>query len=755
MSNSRPGTDDIAGPVRHARQVPIPPAAGETRLGAVARIARWCVDHRGRALIAWVVLLVAVLALSGATGARHTNEFSLPGTQTQRAEDLLNRDFPAQSGDLDQIVFHALSGRMTDQANRARIDRMLAAMDRLPDVAAVTNPSGAGGGRAISRDGRIAFATVAFDKPLTALPRAAIERVVSTAEQARGTGLQVELGGQAIESVQSSSSTGASALGILAAVIVLLVAFGSFIAMGLPIATALLGFGSAVGVITLASHVLALPDYATELAAMIGIGVGIDYSLFVVTRFRENHRRGQDVRTATLVAMDTAGRAVLFAGCTVIIALLGMLLLGVSFLSGLAVASSIAVLFTMLAALTALPALLSRVGGRLGRRRRPRPRASAMSEPPVARAGFWVRWARFVTRHPWPAAVAGLAIMLVIAVPALSLRMGLSDAGNDPANTTTRKAYDLLAEGFGQGFNGPLQVVVQLPRQNDSAALARISSSLRKASGVVDVSPPRVSPGGTTAVFEVDPGTAPQSAATTDLVRTLRDTVLPPVAHGTGTTILVGGETAGGIDFAHVLSSKLPLFIAVVVVLAALLLLVVFRSLVIPVQAAVMNLLTIGASLGVVVAVFQHGWFGQASGPIDAWVPVLLFAIVFGLSMDYEVFLVSRIHEEWLRRREPSRAVVDGLATTGRVVTAAAMIMICVFLAFVLLPERQIKMFGLSLASAVFLDAFVVRCLLLPALLAILGRRTWWLPVGLRSRLPHLALDPAASPGPASPSEAV
>ena len=722
--------------------MPIPPTTGETRLGAVARVARWCVDHRGRALIAWVVLLVAVLAVSGATGARHTNEFSLPGTETQRAEDLLNRDFPAQSGDIDQIVFHARSGRMTDPANRARIDRTLAAIERLPDVAAVTSPYGAGGGGAISHDGRIAFATVAFDKPLTALPRAAIERVVSTAEQARGSGLQVELGGQAIESVQSTSSTGASALGILAAVIVLLVAFGSFIAMGLPIATALLGFGSAVGVITLASHVLALPDYATELAAMIGIGVGIDYSLFVVTRFRENHRSGQDVRTATLVAMDTAGRAVLFAGCTVIIALLGMLLLGVSFLSGLAVASSIAVLFTMLAALTALPALLSRVGARLGRRRRPR--ASAMSEPPAARAGFWVRWARFVTRHPWPAAIAGLAIMLVIAVPTLSLRMGLSDAGTDPANMTTRKAYDLLAEGFGQGFNGPLQVVVQLPRQNDTAALARISSSLRKTSGIVDVSPPRVSPGGTTAVFEVDPGTAPQSAATTDLVRTLRDTVLPPVAHGTGTTILVGGETAGGIDFAHVLSSKLPLFIAVVVVLAALLLFVVFRSVVIPVQAAVMNLLTIGASLGVVVAVFQHGWFGQASGPIDAWVPVLLFAIVFGLSMDYEVFLVSRIHEEWLRRREPSRAVVDGLATTGRVVTAAAMIMICVFLAFVLLPERQIKMFGLSLASAVFLDAFVVRCLLLPALLAILGRRTWWLPVGLRGRLPHLALDPAA-----------
>jgi RND superfamily putative drug exporter len=381
-----------------------------------------------------------------------------------------------------------------------------------------------------------------------------------------------------------------------------------------------------------------------------------------------------------------------------------------------------------------LPALLGGLGARVARVRRAR--AAPISAPS---AGAWGRWARFVGRHPWPAAVAGLAIMLVVAIPALSLRMGFSDAGNDPSGTTTRAAYDRLAEGFGQGFNGPLSVVAELPHAGDSAALGRISSALGSTADVAAVSPPSVSANGQTAVFELFPRSAPQATATTDLVNALRDAVLPPVAHATGVTLLVGGGTAEAIDFTHVLSSKLPVFIAVVVGLAALLLLVVFRSFVIPVQAAFMNLLSIGAALGVTVAVFQYGWFGTVvgvtKGPIEPWLPVMLFAIVFGLSMDYEVFLVSRIHEEWLRRRDPSRAIVEGVATTGRVITAAATIMICVFLAFVLGPERAIKLFGLSLASAVFLDAFVVRCLLLPAVLELLGRSTWAFPAVRRQRL--------------------
>jgi putative drug exporter of the RND superfamily len=715
-------------------------------MGLVARIARACVEHRRRTLIAWLVLLVGALIFSSAVGTRSANEFSLKGTESQRAQDLLTRAFPAQSGDIDQIVFHTRRGRITDPAIRARIAPVLARIAHLPHVTGVTGPY-ADGGLAISRDGRIAFATLTFDKQAPALSKPTVERVISAAERARAPNLQVELGGAAIEQVQTVSFGAASAVGLGAAIVVLLIAFGSFLAMGLPIVTALLGLGTGFGAIALASQVIDMPDFSSQLAAMIGLGVGIDYSLFIVTRFRQNHHGGDGVRGATVGAMDTAGRAVLFAGSTVIIALLGMFLLGVSFLNGLAISSAIAVFFTMLAALTALPALLSRIGERIGRSRF---RATAGG-------GFWERWARLIRRRPWPAAVAGLAIMLVFATPALSMRMDLADAGNDPAGTTTRKAYDLLAEGFGPGFNGPLQIVAQLPHPNDGAALGKIGAAVHDTPGVVSVSPPQVSPNGRTAVYQAFPRSSPQAAATTDVVRTLRDTVLPPVARSSGATLLVGGPTASSVDFTHVLSGKLPLFIAVVVGLAALLLLVVFRSVVIPVQAAVMNLLSIGAALGVTVAVFQYGWLaglvGVDKGPIESWIPVMLFAIVFGLSMDYEVFLVSRIHEEWTKRRDASGAVQEGVATTGRVITAAATIMICVFLAFVLLPQRQVKMFGLSLASAVFLDAFVIRSLLLPAVLELVGPRTWWFPqrLGRRLRLPtEPAPPPAAERGKAA-----
>jgi len=475
---------------------------------------------------------------------------------------------------------------------------------------------------------------------------------------------------------------------------------------------------------------------------MIGLGVGIDYALFIVTRFRENYRGGASVPQATARAMDTAGRAVLFAGATVILALLGQLLLGVAFLDGLAVSSALAVLTTMLAALTVLPALLSRFGERIGQpsRRSRRQRAAAAPRPTV-----WLRWSHLIARHPWQGAIAGLAIMLTLAVPALSLRLGASDAGNDPTSLTTRNAYDLLAKGFGAGFSGPLQVVVSLPGTTDPRALPAITNALADTRDVASVSPPRLSPTGRTAVLNVFPRSSPQSAATTNLVLRLRESALPRVERATATTILVGGTSATQIDFTHVLSTKLPLFIAVVVILSALLLLVVFRSVVIPLQAAVMNLLSIGASLGTIVAVFQWGWLGSVfnvkGGPIEAFLPVILFAIVFGLSMDYEVFIISRIHEEWSRRRDPVAAVHHGVASTGRVITAAAAIMICVFLSFVFGDLRALKLFGLSLASAVFLDAFVVRSLLLPSVLQLLGARAWWMPQWLERRVPHIAIE--------------
>jgi RND superfamily putative drug exporter len=528
--------------------------------------------------------------------------------------------------------------------------------------------------------------------------------------------------------------------------IVLLITFGSALAMGLPILTALLGLGTAIGLAGLGSQIISTPDFATQLAAMIGLGVGIDYALFLITRFRQNYRSGMDLQSSISEAMDTAGRAVLFAGITVIIALLGQFALGVSFLYGLAVASALAVLLTMLAALTILPAVLSRFGERIARPSRRARRSGESSAARDARGG-WARWASLIQRHPWPGAVAGLAIMLALAAPALALRLGNSDAGNNPPNSTTRHSYDLLAKGFGRGYNGPLQVVASLPHAGDSAAVAGIEASLRASGNVASVSPARLSPNGQTAVFLVYPSSAPQSLATSNLVSNLRKNTLPPVARSTGARILVGGQQATTIDFTSVLSSKLPLFIGIVVALSALLLLIVFRSLVIPVQAAFMNLLSIGAALGVVVAIFQWGWLGSffnvKGGPIEAFIPVMLFAIVFGLSMDYEVFLVSRIHEEWTRRGDATQAVRSGLASTGRVITAAATIMICVFLSFAVGDQRVLKLFGLSLASAVFLDAFVVRSLLLPAVLEILGRRTWAIPTWLGKRLPHLAIDTA------------
>jgi RND superfamily putative drug exporter len=707
-------------------------------------------------MIGWLVLLVGSLAASGALGTQFANNFSLPGTESQHAADVLKRDFPAQAGDSDQIVFAVDHGRVTDPAARARLAPMLAAVERLPHVTGVVSPFTPRGAHQISPDGTVGFATVTFDQRANVLPTSATERVIATAKAAGTSGLQVALGGQAIEQARKPSLGAATAVGLLAAMIVLLITFGSFVAMGLPIVTALLGLGTGIGLAGLASHVISMPDFSTQLAAMIGLGVGIDYALFIVTRFRENYLAGGDVDTAVIGAMDTAGRAVLFAGATVIIALLGQFALGVEFLYGLAVASSLAVLMTMLAALTVLPAFLSRFGERIARRRTRRRAAARAEAPHAAHEGFWARWSRLIERHPWPGAIAGLAIMLLLASPALALRLGNSDAGNNPSGQTTRQAYDLLARGFGPGFNGPLEVVASLPATSASAhaaALAAIASELHATPGVASVSQPRVSPAGGTAVFNVYPSSAPQALATSQLVGTLRRSVLPPLAARTGTTLLVGGTNAISIDFTRVLSNKLPVFVAIVVVLSALLLFVVFRSLVIPLQAAAMNLLSIAASLGVVVAIFQWGWLGGIfnvkGAPIQAFIPVMLFAIVFGLSMDYEVFLVSRIHEEWTRTRDARHAVTHGVASTGRVITAAATIMICVFLSFVAGGERILELFGLSLASAVFLDAFVVRSLLLPAVLQLLGARTWSLPSWLERRLPRIAIDRDLSSVPA------
>ncbi len=725
------------------------------------RLARWSTTHRLYVAIGWIVLLIAVNAVAQSAGTDYSNNFTLPNSGAQRAADLLQHSFPSQSGDRDSIVYKVSSGSVLDPSVKARMSAMFAKVEKLPHVTSVISPyAGAAAGKAISANERIAFATVVFDEKANLLPTSAPERVVAVAQAAAKPGLDVQLGGQAIEATKKPGFGISTAVGLLAAIVILLLTFGSLVSMGLPIITALLGLGTGLGVIALFTHVVDTPDFSSELAAMIGLGVGIDYALFILTRFREAYATPgptfQDVHESVFQAIDTAGRAVLFAGSTVVIALLGMMLLGVEFLYGVALSASIGVLLVMLASMTLLPALLSLAGRRVAagsRRARARTEARAagttgtVSAPGSTQApagGAWIRWSTFVQRRPWAIASVAAVAMLAIAAPATALRLGSSDASNDPANQTTHKAYDLLAEGFGEGFNGPLLVVAKFPA-GKREAVQQLRAAIAGTPGVVSVAPAKINPAGEVATITVYPHSSPQAYATTQLVSDLREHVIPPLAAKDAITVYVGGVTAGAVDFANTLSHKLPLFIGVVVLLSALLLMIVFRSLVIPLQAAVMNLLSIGASLGVIVAIFQWGWFGSLmgtqQGPIESFIPVMLFAIVFGLSMDYEVFLVSRMHERWNHTHENERAVAEGLALTGRVVTAAAAIMVCVFLSFVLGEERVIKEFGLSLASAVFLDALVVRCMLLPATLNIIGKITWSFPAALDRVLPRISVE--------------
>jgi len=735
------------------------------------KLARWSTTHRLYIAIGWVVLLVVVNVFAQSAGTTYSNNFTLPNSDAQRASDLLARSFPAQAGDRDTIVFEVEHGTVHEPAVRNHMSALFAKVSTLPHVTGVISPYASQAGKAISRDGRIAFATVVFDEKANNLPKSAGENLVKAAEAARTPGLQIELGGQAIEQTEQEGFGFTTAIGLMAAIVVLLITFGSLVAMGLPIVTALFGLGTGLGLIALFTHVVDTPNFSSELAAMIGLGVGIDYSLFIVTRFREAYATPGptfgDVRESVVQAMDTAGRAVLFAGCTVVIALLGMMLLGVDFLYGVAISASIGVLLVMLGSLTLLPALLTFAGARLVRPgRRARRRGAKATD--AKHGETWVRWSRFVQAHSWPIATVSVLVMLLIAAPATALRLGSSDAGNDPVHFTTYKAYQLLAEGFGKGFNGPLQVVVQVPHApNPSHEAAeqgvllsiptnnrakqpveKLRAALAGVKDVAAVAPAKFNPAGDVATISVYPTSSPQDYATTQLVERLRSQAIPPVVASTGMHVYVGGITAGSVDFANVLAKKLPLFIGVVVLLSALLLMIVFRSLVIPLQAAIMNLLSIGASLGVIVVVFQWGWLdglmGVKGGPIESFIPVMLFAIVFGLSMDYEVFLISRIHEQWTRGGDSRRAVSEGLALTGRVVTAAAAIMICVFLSFMLGESRVIKEFGLSLASAVFLDAVVVRCLLLPAVLTIVGEATWRIPSWLDSGLPRVNIEGSA-----------
>jgi putative drug exporter of the RND superfamily len=706
-------------------------------------LSRWCITHRRWVVTGWILVAVITTVIAGAVGRHYATDFSLPGTESQHVVDLLNSEFPAQSGDTDTIVWHTPSGTVDDANVRNQIEPLLAKATKMPHVVGVVSPYDQTGAVQVSKDRRTAFAVVNYDKRANLLPNDTGKPLLDAVNALNSPSLRVAAGGQVIENAEGFSIGPATAVGVIAALIILLITFGSLITAGMPLITAGLGLITGVALIGVATHITNMSNIAPELAIMIGLGVGIDYALFIVTRFRENYRKNGDVSAAIIGAMDTSGRSILLAGTTVIIALLGMFATGVTFMYGLAIASVLAVLLVLAASLTVLPALLASFGEKVARPSRRARKRAARGEAP--RQSAWRRWSLTVQSRPWPLAVASLVVMLLFLIPFLSMRLETSDAGNDPSNASTYTAYNLLSDGFGPGFNGPLTIATRLSNSSQSAQVAQVRDAVARTPGVVAVTAPRVSPSGNVAVMEAYPSTAPQAQGTTDLVHKLRDQVLPQFKDTFGTRPQVGGFTAGSIDFSQVLSSKLPLFIGIVVVLSALLLFVIFRSVVIPIQAALMNLLSIGGALGVTVLVFQKGFlaglFGITPAPVEPWIPVLMFAVVFGLSMDYEVFLISRVREEWIRTRNATTAVADGIAYTGRVISAAAAIMICVFLSFVLGDQRSLKEFGFGLAAAVFLDAIVIRCVLLPAVLEILGERTWWLPKWIDARLPRIRIE--------------
>jgi RND superfamily putative drug exporter len=722
----------------------------------MSSLARWCQRHRLLVVVGWIVLLVGLGAVSKSA---YKDSFSLPDTDSTRAQNLLTAAFPTQAGESDTVVWHVNAGSVRDSAVQQHMTQTLDTIAKLPEVAAVTSPYTAAGATHISADGKTAFAAVAFDKNAQQLAKADVQKVVDTAHAAATSAVEVEMGGNAVQQTEQTPTSSSELIGVLAAALVLFIAFGSLMAMLMPLLTAVAGVGTSIFAVGLLSHAITIASLAPTLGALIGLGVGIDYALFIVTRHRRGLQAGLTVQESIAIAVNTSGRAVLFAGGTVCIALLGMLVLGISFLNGVAIGASVTVVFTVLASLTLLPAMLSFLGHRVLSRRQRR-KLKVDGALAAGTGGVWSKWADTVERRPKILAGAALLVMLALSIPTLSLRLGSSDQGNDPASTTTRKAYDLLVQGFGPGFNGPLTLVAQAPTGADQAALTTLTGELRTLSGVASVTAIPMKAGATVGVVTVTPTTSPESKETSQLIDRLRSQVIPAAESGSTLKVYVGGPTAIFKDFSGVLSGKLPLFITVIVGLGFLLLVVAFRSLLVPATAAVMNLLAAAASFGVIVAFFQWGWgsdplgLGKA-GPIEAFIPVMMLSILFGLSMDYQVFLVSRMNEEWVHTKDNARAVRVGQVETSRVITSAATIMICVFLAFAFGGQRTIGEFGIGLSAAVLLDAFILRTVLVPAAMHMFGTANWWLPGWLDRRLPHLAIEPpeeGETPHPALPT---
>jgi putative drug exporter of the RND superfamily len=707
------------------------------RLAALADIAY---RRRGRMVLAWIVATVVLIALGTTFAGEYEADYNTPGSESKEASELAEREFGGYSGQEIYVVWKDPSGADSPSAQR----QMGVFFE---EVEAVENVEKRAPIR-VSDDGTIATTTLPLTVPGWSVKKEQGEELIDAAEANSGDGLEIKLGGEPIYTAQESSSP--EGLGFLGAAIVLLIAFGSLVAAGLPLIIALVGLGiTSGGLIVLLANVIDVPNWTTAVSGLIGIGVGIDYALLVLTRFRSAMKAGKDRHDAVVEAVTTAGRSVIIAGCTVVIAVLGLFLTGLPYMYGVAISAAFAVLIVMLASITLLPALLSYLGPRVDRLRIPilgrrldRPEEDGHS--PAA------RWSHWVQRRPWPAAIVAAAILLALAAPALGMRLGFPDAGNDPEDTMTRQAYDLISEGFGPGANGPLVIAAELPAPEDKAAIEGLASALRDEKGVAYVPPPQFNSDGTAAIMTVVPTTSPQDEATSELVDHLRGTTIPAALGDSSATALVGGVNAALEDQSSYITGRIPLFIAGVVGLSFLLLLVAFHSPFISLKAAIMNLLSVSAAYGVMTLVAQGGALGELIGidhevPIAPFMPVMMFAILFGLSMDYEVFLISRIREEYLKDGDTRRAVADGLAKTARVITAAAAIMVVVFLAFVASPEVFLKLFGIGLAAAIFLDATLVRMVLVPAVMQLLGPRNWWIPDWLERILPRIDVERTAT----------
>lgn len=705
------------------------------------RWGRFAYRKRWQVLAVWVVIGI-VMGITALTISQGTiNTLTLPGAESQQAVDELKRSFPERSGDYADVVFSAPGG-IDELSTQAAIETLTKEAATIPGVVAVSSPFAPSGGL-ISADRTVAIARVQFAQGADDVPAADARALETLTEEARSSALAVELGGPVPAAQEREGPSESTVLGIIAALVILYILFRAFTPAILPIASAMSGLAIGFAVVFSMTAVIDLSKFAPTIAVMLGLGVGIDYSLFIVARFRENVFAGHGGEEATGIAIATSGKSVAFAGGVVVVSLLGLGLMGIPFVGWIGLASAAMVTVAVMAALSLLPALLGITGGAIvrdGARRR--------SAGPSHEESGWYHLGHAIMRRPYLFLGVSTLILLVLSIPLFDMRLGSADAGNNPTSSTTRRAYDFVAGAFGPGMNGPLQVVLSGASAEDAAA---VRESIVGTPHVASVSPPIVNQSGDEAVLSVIPATSPQSAETASLVHNLRDDVLPAAIEGTSITAYVGGATARGIDIADRIGSRLPLFFSLVIGISFLLLVVVFRSLMIPLKAALMNLLSIGAAYGVVVAVFQWGWGGSlvgagSTGPIESFLPMMLFAVLFGLSMDYEVFLVSRIHEEHLRTGDNARSVASGLASTASVITAAAAIMIVVFLSFVLNDQRVVKEFGLGLAVAVLVDATVVRLLLVPATMELMGEWNWWLPGWLDRVVPRISIEGGEHP---------